>query len=104
MTITKIESKEHYGDRPLSKVRVFFHEVGYTVKKDLIEGGRWNRPHKIFRKHLPEIVNKFPSLLGSWKASWSQKAGCPCGCSPGFILDIHPAKAGFEVVFVNYKP
>jgi hypothetical protein len=21
------------------------------------------------------------------KISWSQKAGCSCGCSPGFILD-----------------
>ncbi len=38
-----------------------------------------------YRKVLPEILKQ--AGIPEAKASWSWKAGCSCGCSPGFILD-----------------
>lgn len=38
-----------------------------------------------FREALPEILKQ--AGIPEAKASWSWKAGCSCGCSPGFILD-----------------
>lgn len=38
-----------------------------------------------FRKVLPEILKQ--AGIPEATAVWSWKAGCSCGCSPGFILD-----------------
>jgi|LSQX01.3.fsa_nt_gb hypothetical protein len=38
-----------------------------------------------YRKVLPEILKQ--AGIPEAKASWSWKAGCSCGCTPGFILD-----------------
>lgn len=33
------------------------------------------------------MSTEIAALIGGSKLSFSRKAGCPCGCSPGFILD-----------------
>lgn len=50
--------------------------------------GRRSRPYTEYRKLLPEIFEKAGIPAGT-KASWSQKAGCSCPCSPGFVLDYY---------------
>ena len=47
---------------------------------------RHNRPVALYRTLLPEIF-KALGIPADTKARWSQKAGCTCPCSPGFILD-----------------
>ena len=47
---------------------------------------RKHRPHQIWRKMLPGVLAQL-GISGA-KAKWSQKAGCRCPCSPGFILDV----------------
>lgn len=46
---------------------------------------RFDRPVAEYRKLLPEMFKKL-GLPATTTARWSQKAGCSCGCSPGFIL------------------
>jgi len=48
---------------------------------------RFDRPVAEYRKLLPQILAAL-GLPADTKAAWSQKAGCSCGCSPGFILTI----------------
>lgn len=44
------------------------------------------RPYTLWRKKvLPQLVERFPELAG-FRISWSQRAGCSCPCSPGFIV------------------
>ncbi len=43
---------------------------------------------KKFKNCLPCILKEV-GIPENTKASWSQKAGCSCGCSPGFILKGH---------------
>lgn len=52
---------------------------------------RTNRPSKLYRTMLPEILRRL-GLPADTKATWNQKAGCSCGCSPGFVLDIPRVK------------
>jgi hypothetical protein len=47
---------------------------------------RFNEPYKAVRPLLEAILAQV-GVVGLEKASWSQKCGCSCGCSPGFKLN-----------------
>ena len=49
---------------------------------------RHSRPVQLYRTLLPEIFEAL-GLPANTTARWSQKAGCTCPCSPGFILSHH---------------
>jgi len=66
-----------------TKTRVYIFLDNESILDDLVN--RWHRDVKLFRKYvLPEV---FKAIGKEVKATWSQYAGCRCGCSPGFILD-----------------
>jgi hypothetical protein len=80
-------------DRPTyGKVRVYFWPEGETVVENAVHG-RWTRPHRLYRRHLPAVYQAAGIPQGV-KANWNQRAGCECGCSPGFILE---HRATFDV-------
>ena len=66
----------------------YFFLTGESIIENL--QNRRSRPHKEFRKLLPEVFKKtqFENLWneGHIKANWSQYCGCSCGCSSGFRL------------------
>lgn len=68
-----------------AKSVLYFFPVGETLIDNIAE--RRRRPIKEYRKLIPEVCASVgvtnPQDL---KFSWSQKAGCSCGCSPGFIV------------------
>ena len=66
------------------KIRLHIWPQNESILQNLVN--RTSRPHKLYREILPEIFKK-AGLPASTRASWSQKAGCRCGCSPGFVLD-----------------
>lgn len=68
-----------------SKPRLYVWVDGENILENF--ANRFDRPQKLYRSMLPEIFKALD--LEPVKASWSQKAGCSCGCSPGFILDIN---------------
>jgi hypothetical protein len=61
----------------------FFHE-----KENMLENllSRHDRPENEYRVLLPEAL-KALGRNPQVRAKWSQKAGCSCGCSPGFVLE-----------------
>lgn len=65
--------------------KLYITAEDYSVLEDLLTGRQ--RPHSLFRKQL---LNNVLTQAGldptNVKVSWSQTAGCPCGCSPAFIL------------------
>lgn len=65
------------------KTRVYFDIKDKTIMSNITKKGYW--PYDEYRKMLPEVFEK--SNLKIQKASWSRRAGCSCGCHPGFILD-----------------
>lgn len=48
---------------------------------------RRNRPIGFYKKEVLPFVRQKLNLGDEVKFRWSQKAGCRCGCSPGFIVD-----------------
>lgn len=80
MKIRKIKVRDGKEDR---KSRIYFF-VKETILENLIN--RRCRPNKEYRKLVPAVLKK-ANIPSTTKVKWSQKAGCSCGCSPGFILD-----------------
>jgi hypothetical protein len=83
-----------------SGTRIYVSEVGESVFENL--ENRFGRPVKEYRAAVLEALKSIG--ITDHKVSWSQKAGCSCGCSPGFILRVkegvvrHVAEDGFTPV------
>lgn len=73
-----------YGKRGYgaSRTRVYFNHANESIMENLI--ARRSRPRDLYATYLPEVAEKL-GLPRTTKFRWSQKAGCECGCSPGFI-------------------
>jgi hypothetical protein len=67
-----------------AKPRLYVFVEGENILENL--AFRTNRPSKLYRTILKEAFRRL-GLPETTKAYWSQKAGCSCGCSPGFILE-----------------
>jgi hypothetical protein len=68
-----------------AKARIYIFLEGETIRQNL--ESRRCRPVTFYKQAvLPELLNRVPELQGH-KLKWSQKAGCRCGCSPGFIVE-----------------
>ena len=89
------------AEKPTNKTCIYvFDERG--KKETIIDNlmNRRNRPHKEYKTHLATVLNKSDIPVSFIKhAQWSQKAGCSCGCSPGFIIKGHVGKE----IFVTLK-
>lgn len=72
---------KHYDSKP----RVYVSVNGETMLDHL--QNRRERPSTLYKR---AIGDKALEALGlkeiDAQMSWSQKAGCPCGCSPAFIV------------------
>lgn len=99
--ITQREMNEYH--RP---PRLYFHgDMKESIFEDLLN--RFDRPWKLYRKELlPPIIEALDELgIKVSKCSWSQKAGCSCGCSPGFIVAAEDRKDNYRPynIFVTYS-
>ena len=84
MKIVKIKSRKETDKKDsFKKTRIYFFPQGEKLLDNL--NNRHFRPHKEYRKLLPEIAKQL-GMTQPIDVTWSQKAGCGCGCSPGFIM------------------
>lgn len=97
LSIKKITLRPKGGSSSKPNAADFYHRSRIYVgpdKETVMEnymGGRYTRPHTLYRKEiLPQLWRILGLGNGSFEdkiqAGWSQKAGCSCGCSPGFII------------------
>jgi len=77
-----IEIKKRPRSPKSTKARIYFWPAKESIVDNLM-----NRRSRPYRQWLKEIV--LPAVRGlgyeGVDLRWSQKAGCRCGCSPGFI-------------------
>ena len=63
---------------------------------------RRNQPVKQLREVLPGIIEEL-CIPGNYIFRWSRKAGCSCGCSPGFIVEGPDAWKLYDIdIFADY--
>ncbi len=70
--------------RGRNKARVYIHTSGESLAENLM--GRRTRPYNVYKKELlPKLAQLLGLNLDELDLRWSQKAGCTCSCSPGFV-------------------
>lgn len=87
----KVVFRERDWSERNSKPRIYVSsDEPFNVIEDL--ANRTRRPHQVWKQHLVVLLEELhASGLASFrgedlKMSWSQKAGCSCGCSSAFIF------------------
>lgn len=67
--------------------------------------GRHNRPYKMYRELILPTVFEELGWDPDTKVRWSQKAGCSCPCSPGFVVTLPTIKDTYDYheVFARNK-
>ena len=69
-----------------TKTRIYFWPRGESIPENL--ENRRTRPYNEYRRLLPNVLQAVGVEDGkNLDIRWSQKAGCGCGCSPGFVVD-----------------
>lgn len=97
MTITKtIEVMA--GTPTKTKTIVYFSHEGENVLEGF--GNRRMRPVDLYKTYLGDVAEAL-GLPRTTKFSWSQKAGCGCGCSPGFITREGPRRTVWVTLSVE---
>jgi len=109
LKVELIQKRERRGSKPRLYV---------TIPTDARDGLGSNEPIEKFesairqnakqmRKWIPEILHRVESMLAvkpgtllDAEVRWSAKAGCGCGCSPGFVVDGY---AGGNDVFATVE-
>ena len=84
MQIKSISHNFDYESRSRGS-RIYVWPEGETILDNL--RNRRMRPYNAFRKKIIPNVLTHMGWPADTKVRWSQKAGCRCGCSPGFIVD-----------------
>lgn len=90
MKVTKVDVRPN-SERRTSRTRIYVFP-----KENVLENlmNRFSRPSKAYKALLPNIfAEAFPDLDAESRAKmikktfWNQRAGCGCGCSPGFVIN-----------------
>ena len=72
-----------------TKTKVYIFLEGENLLENL--ENRHSRPHTLYKTILPQVMEQIKeqgiTVPDNLKFTWSQKAGCSCGCSPGFIAN-----------------
>jgi len=90
----KEASKREHGHRRTdsrSKTRVYVWP-SESMMDNLME--RRDRPYKDWKPFVLKALEMFGVRADS--VGWSQKAGCNCGCSPGFVVK-GQHRPGFDI-------
>lgn len=85
-----------------SSPRVYVSVEGETLLQDFVS--RMDRPQRAFKAAARVAIEQFGLTRKLAKLRWSQKAGCSCGCSPGFVMKpaVLPTIDGEEVGHGKY--
>lgn len=85
LTVTEVKILKDEAGRFYHKTRVHIFPEGETLLENL--QNRRSRPYKAYRKVVEQTLDSLGADRSKLDIKWSQKAGCSCGCSPGFIID-----------------
>lgn len=72
----------------IKNCRLHIFHSGETILENLMD--RHNRPFNLYKKVVvPVVLAELKKMnVAPRDFSWSQKAGCSCGCSPGFRFSV----------------
>jgi len=83
------------------KTRVYIHPKNESILENIMN--RRSRPRDQYKQVLLEGLTMIDVDLSRITYRWSQKAGCSCGCSPGFIIDGYDPNIGGKNVWIEVE-
>lgn len=95
MKVLDVSIRERSQNDPDYKktVRMYFWLKNENILQNMVR--RRNRPYEEYRTLFPQVFEILKDKVAGNitleqlnDSYWSQKAGCRCGCSPGFITHI----------------
>ena len=95
----KLQDRPVYQNGRYVKPRIYFFVKNETLLENMEV--RRSRPYNEYRKLLNEAFTIHGIDSNNIKVNWSQKAGCSCGCSPGFICQGFDEKLYGKDMFVT---
>ena len=81
-----ITTRDSHREDAGKKTRVYVSWSGENMAQDFVN--RTSRPHGRVRPLVEMVLEE--AGIDVTGMTWSQKAGCSCPCSPGFILPAGP--------------
>ena len=104
INIVKIRTRKLERHEGFRKCRIYIFTDESILENLLLRASGENcHPSGVYRKQVLPAIWKSLNITPPKKINWSSKAGCSCGCSPGFIINdkIHPLHS--KEVFVDIK-
>ena len=94
------KTKDYFKYRRNHGIMYIFHD-----NEDIVDDffNRHNRPSAQYRKEILPTVRKALQMSDTIKFAWSQKAGCKCPCSPGFLITDPEYKYTDFIICVDVK-
>lgn len=84
-----------------------YHGIMYVfhTNEDIVDNlfNRHNRPNVQYREQILPEVCKSLDIPNNVKFTWSQKAGCKCPCSPGFLISDPDCQYTNYIISVDVK-
>lgn len=87
--------------RRYSRGRVFVWVKDESIFENL--QNRTTRPTEQYRLIALGALKQAGFDIDSFKLVWSQKAGCSCPCSPGFVIKPNTESAKWDTAFMNFS-
>jgi hypothetical protein len=98
------ERKYSHSDKAgyFAKPRMYvWADETFDIREDLMN--RTRRPYTQWKKIIkPMFATYLPQVNLERQFMWSQKAGCSCPCSPGFILGSQVVRLSDDRSFVYF--
>lgn len=85
------ETMFHMGER--TKMKLYFFPKNQSLIETIMK--RYNSPADLWKKLGAEAMAELGFRLADTKLSFSQKAGCSCGCSPGLVSNKRTGKSWY---------
>lgn len=85
LKVAKIDTRDAQVKKFRYKSKIYIWPEGESLLDNLIN--RDSRPLKAYRKVMEKALDSLGINRNELEIKWSQKAGCGCGCSPGFIVE-----------------
>lgn len=99
VNLRQVENR-YRGGRKV-KSRVYVCPRGETVIDNIMK--RRSRPINDYRSAARSALSHIGVDLTKVEMKWSQKAGCSCGCSPGFVVDGYDPRIDGQDVHVDVE-
>ena len=101
LSVNEIDNENmfHMGER--TKMKLYFFPKNQSLIETIMK--RYNSPSDLWKKLGSEAMAELGYRIKDNKLSFSQKAGCSCGCSPGLITTKRTGKSWYITYSLKKK-